>query len=73
MVATTESIFFNKLYKLINCIFLCLYDNLILCQHLFIQIYTDSNIFHKDGVKIVQDANIILELVEASPENAIDR
>lgn len=55
-----------------NCIFLCLYDNLILCQHLFIQIYTDSNIFHKNGVKIVQDANIILELVEAGVENAID-
>lgn len=54
-----------------NCIFLCLYDNLILCQHLF-QIYTDSNIFHKNGVKIVQDANIILELVEAGVENAID-
>jgi len=26
----------------------------------------------KDKVKIVQDANIILELVEASAENAID-
>jgi len=65
-------IFFNKLYKLINFIFTCLFDNLILCQHLFIQIFADSNPFHKDKVNNIQERcrNMITELIEASADSS---
>lgn len=64
---------FNNYYKLINLIFTCLYDKLILCHHLFIQIFADSTPFQKDEARNVQELikeNLILKLIEASAESS---
>jgi hypothetical protein len=43
-------------------------------SHLFIQIFRDSKSFHKDEIKNVEEryANVILEHIEASVDNAME-
>jgi len=52
MDASTYNIF---LITSINYLILFSHDKLILCQHLFIQIFADSTPFHKDEVKNIQE------------------
>jgi hypothetical protein len=62
------------MFHIDSAIFLCLYDNQMFSQHLFIQIFRDSKSFHKDEIKNVEEryANVILEHIEASVDNAME-